>query len=68
MPKQVWEAEDGTQFEDEEECKQYEYYLEEITKQLRDTGGYENAIELVFFNRIFLLGIIRFRQLRSVRY
>ena len=47
MPKQVWEAEDGTQFEDEEECKQYEYYLKEITKQLKDTGGFENAVKLV---------------------
>ena len=33
MPKQVWQAEDGTQFENEKDCLLYERFSKELCKR-----------------------------------
>ena len=34
MPKQVWQAEDGTQFEEEKDCLIYEKFQKELKKRV----------------------------------
>ena len=33
MPKQVWQADDGTQFDNEKECLLYEKFFDELKKR-----------------------------------
>ena len=56
MPKQVWQADDGTQFDNEKECLLYENFFEELKKRsipkefsYLPCGGTDHAIAKNFY-------------------
>ena len=56
MPKQVWQADDGTQFDNEKECLLYEKFFEELKKRsipkefsYLPCGGTDHAIAKNFY-------------------